>query len=126
MALATVAAWLALPAPAVAERVEGTVRWQLATDRDRLTTQTRQVRISVTYGACTGEPGKPRVRRTRRSVVITVPLPPVEPPPPGVACPDIGYEKRMTVRLRGPLGRRALRDGSSRPPRFVARARRSR
>lgn len=122
--LGILGAWLAVPVPAVAERVDGTVRWDLAAGHGRLTTDTRQVRISVAYGACSGAPGTPRVRRTERSVVITVPLPPGEPLAPGEVCPLIEYVKTMTVRLRGRLGCRALRDGSRTPPRFVARARR--
>ena len=122
-ALAGLALWPA-PAAAAAERVEGTARWSLVTKASRLTAETRRVRIAVSFGACTGEPGRPKVRRTRRSVIVTVPLPPVEPPPPGVSCPAIEYVKTFTVSLRGPLGRRALRDGSRRPARFVARARR--
>ena len=121
--LVVAGALLAVPTPAAAKTKEGTVRWSLADGNETLTTETQKVRISVTYGACTGEPGKPTVVRRMLSVFITVPIPPAEPLPPGVACPDIAYHKTMTVRLRGRLGTRALRDGSSMPPRFVARAR---
>ena len=121
--IALLAMWLAAPAPG-AERVEGTARWDLATKESRLTSETRRVRVSVSYGACSGEPGTPKVRRTGRSVIVTVPMPPAEPLPPGVVCPAIAYVQTFTVRLRGRLGSRALRDGSRRPARFVARARR--
>ena len=123
LTIAILALWPAAPAPA-AERVEGTVGWDLAASERRLTTDTRRVRIVVSYGACSGEPGTPNVRRTGRSVIVTVPMQPAEPLPPDVVCPAIGYAKTFTVRLRGRLGARALRDGSRRPARFVARAKR--
>lgn len=101
----------------------GTMGWRLLTKRRSISSATRRVRIKVEFGACSGEPGRPRVRRTASSVVVTVPREATEVLAPGVACPTIGYEARFTVALGGRLGQRALRDGSSIPPRLVFKAR---
>ena len=101
----------------------GTMGWRLLTERRSIGPATRRVRISVEFGACGGEPGRPRIRRTASSVIVTVPRGATEPPAPGVRCPAIGYEARFKVALGGRLGHRALRDGSTTPPRLVVRAR---
>lgn len=104
---------------------ERSFRWYLHSvtgSKTKLRKGTRRVSIFVTHGACDGGPRQPQVKRTKRAVTITVPRKPAADLPDGVGCIDIAYERRFKVALGGRLGNRALRDGGTRPPRFVARA----
>jgi hypothetical protein len=91
----------------------------------------RGVRIAVTSGYCYGE-GRPHIDhvkvvetgvpggRDKGRAIITV----FEHEPPfrdaEALCRDLGLTLRKFVRLRRPVARLSLYDGSSRPPRLVA------
>jgi hypothetical protein len=91
----------------------------------RLTARSRTIRVTLFGGGCVRDPlrrlRRIEVRETRHTVTVLVLLRRVRPPPPGVSCPSdqiIGFKK---VRLRHPLGRRAIRDARTFPARTVRR-----
>ncbi len=67
----------------------------------------RRVRILVEDEGCNYVLAHTRVAQTPRRVRIAVEEH-VYPLPRGVACPAVARAIRVTIRLRGPLGRRAL------------------
>jgi hypothetical protein len=96
--------------------------------RSRLRRGARSIRVPILTGSCGGGDPSDRferfeLRETRRTVTVLALMRPDPPPPPGFACPAIGYVVQRTVRLEHRLGRRALRDGGRFPPLFLGRAR---
>jgi hypothetical protein len=106
---------------------EQVTSWSLA-ERDgkprKVTRRTRHVRIAFGVSVCSDNPQtlfrRITVKRTRRSVVITatVAYPDL---PEGTACPAMAIQITRRVSLKGPLGRRSIRDGAFSPPRVVVK-----
>ena len=120
-------AFVVLAAPAQAE----VVPFQLGGARHPkrkvvdLPAKTRKVRISFASTACrTDDSGDGvdhiAVNRHLGAVVITVHLREFSAPY-GTVCPALAFIVTREVKLKGRLGTRKLKDGSSDPPRLVAR-----
>lgn len=78
----------------------------------------RRLAILITESACGAKLDRTEVRRRRGSITITVlRREDTNPSTPACGAPDV--QRRITVSLRGKLGRRSICDGSSSPPRVV-------
>lgn len=92
---------------------ERPVSWHLARAPEG-----RVIHIFNSTGWCSGAPrpyiARVKTRETRTRVVLTLIL--ANPPRKKGVCAGVGFGVVRAVRLRSPLGRRVLFDGSQSPP----------
>src|SRR3954451_4449391 len=119
--LAALIAVLLVPAAASAAvqpaANEDLVTW--SPKKPTLKASARKVRIKFSYGTCglkrPNSISRIVVKRRAKSVIITVLMSKIPKGGPYAVCPDIATVFHKTVKLRGRLGHRSVKDGATSP-----------
>jgi hypothetical protein len=96
---------------------EDVVAW--TTKKSKLKPSAKKVKISFAYGTCgikrPNAISRIVVKRKAKAVVITVLMTKLPAGGPYTICPEIAQTFKRTVSLKGKLGKRKVKDGSTTP-----------